>query len=170
MVSASANHLSCRRFGTHVEHSRAFNSLQSRLLAGYCRTPSSTRRMVLTLIPVCREIARHEAPEARSDASFFIFTATLGRPSRLPLARAAARPLRTLSQINSRSNSAMLAKIPKTRRPLGVEVSTPSWRLMNSIPSERNSSRALTNCRRLPRICHTDRPPRSPQVVSDKRP
>jgi hypothetical protein len=42
---------------------------------------------------------------------------------RLLLARAAAKPDRTLSRINSRSNSAMLANIPKTKRPLAVLVS-----------------------------------------------
>ena len=64
---------------------------------------------------------------------------------RLPFAFAAASPERTLSRISSRSNSAMLAKMPKTSRPLGVLVSTPSWIEMKSIPSERNSSSALTS-------------------------
>ena len=35
---------------------------------------------------------------------------------------------------NSRSNSAMLAKIPKIRRPFGVDVSTPSWIETNRCP------------------------------------
>jgi len=43
-----------------------------------------------------------------------------GRPMRLPLALALAMPERTRSRISSRSNSAMLAKMPKTKRPFGV--------------------------------------------------
>lgn len=50
-------------------------------------------------------------------------------------------PDRTRSRISSRSNSAMEPKIPNTSRPLGVDVSTPSCRLMKSIPRLRNSSR-----------------------------
>ncbi len=43
-----------------------------------------------------------------------------------PLARATASPDRAPHPgISSRSNSAMLAKMPNTRRPFGVEVSTP---------------------------------------------
>lgn len=49
----------------------------------------------------------------------------------------------TRSRISSRSNSAMLAKMPKTSLPFGVLVSTPSCSEINSIPSERNSSRAF---------------------------
>lgn len=58
-------------------------------------------------------------------------------------------PLPNLSapgrEISSRSNSAMLAKMPNTRRPFGVEVSTPSCRLTNWIPRESNSQRASTS-------------------------
>ena len=125
------------------------HQLADALSVGLLPQPDSTRRMVLALTPVCREIERHEAPEARSEAIFSTSAITRGRPRRLPLVLAAARPLRTLSRVNSRSNSAMLAKMPNTRRPLGVDVSTPSWRLINSIPRARNSSSALTSCRRL---------------------
>jgi hypothetical protein len=57
-----------------------------------------------------------------------------GRPIRLPFARAAAIPERTRSRISSRSNSAMVAKMPKIRRPFAVDVSTPSCTLTKSMP------------------------------------
>ena len=46
-----------------------------------------------------------------------------GAPPFRPRARAAASPALVLSEINSRSNSARAAKIPKTSFPLGVVVS-----------------------------------------------
>jgi hypothetical protein len=68
----------------------------------------------------------HECPEARRVAILAASTRTLGRPSRFPFDLAAAIPDFTRSRISSRSNSAMLAKMPNTRRPFGVLVSTPS--------------------------------------------
>jgi len=64
-------------------------------------------------IPVWREIARQEAPEARRRATCKLFKTTGGRPSRLPLARAMAIPERTRSRINSRSNSAIVCEDPE---------------------------------------------------------
>ena len=49
-----------------------------------------------------------------------------GLPPMLPLARAAVRPARVRSMINSWSDSASAAKMPKTRRPLAVAVSISS--------------------------------------------
>lgn len=46
-------------------------------------------------------------------------------------------PARTLSRISSRSNSAIVAKIPKTRWPFGVEVSTPSCKLENNAAEQK---------------------------------
>jgi len=56
-------------------------------------------------------------PCLRSSAILEASTWARGLPGRLPLARAAAKPDRTRSRISSRSNSAMLAKMPNTRRP-----------------------------------------------------
>jgi hypothetical protein len=52
----------------------------------------------------------------RSVAILRASTITRGRPNRFPLAWAAANPERTRERISSRSNSAMLAKMPKTSR------------------------------------------------------
>ena len=83
------------------------------------------------LSPVWRHIVAQDAPFLRSAEIFCgLSTMTRGRPRRLPLARAAANPERTRDRINSRSNSAIDAKMQKTSRPLGVLVSTPSWRLI----------------------------------------
>jgi hypothetical protein len=100
----------------------------------------------------------HDAPESRGAAIWAASTVTRGRPRVLPFDLAEAIPDRTRSRINSRSNSAMVAKMPKTSRPFGVLVSTPSCELMNSMPGERNSSRALTSCVDYGRIGHSDRP------------
>ena len=100
-------------------------------------------------MPSCCEMTRHEAPVARSAATCLASTAVRGRPNFLPFDLAAAKPLRTRERMSSRSNSTMLAKMPNTSRPFGMEVSTPSCRLMNSTPIARNSSSAFTNWRRL---------------------
>jgi hypothetical protein len=49
--------------------------------------------------------------------------------------------------IRLRSNSAMLAKMPNTSRPLGVLVSTPSCIDIKWMPRASNSPRALTSWR-----------------------
>lgn len=85
------------------------------------------------------EIAVQDRTLARRPGTLEASTATRGLPSRFPRLLASANPERTRSRISSRSNSAIEAKIPNTSRPLGVEVSTPSCRLTNSIP------RATTN-------------------------
>jgi hypothetical protein len=116
---------------------------------GFLGKPRTARWAVPLLRPVSSQIAAQERPALRRLAILEPSTLTRGLPSRFPRDFAKAIPDRTRSLINSRSNSAMEAKIPKTSLPFGVEVSTPSWRLMKSIPSERNSSSALTNWRRL---------------------
>ena len=78
-----------------------------------------------------RPTSRQDRPSARRAATRAQLTSRRGRPSRLPRARAAASPERTRSRISCRSNSAMLAKIPNTSRPFGVDVSTPSWSATN---------------------------------------
>ncbi len=96
-------------------------------------------------MPNSDEIAAQDRPWARRKATLEASTTTRGLASFRPLLLARASLERTRSRINSLSNSAMLAKMPNTRRPFGVEVSTPSWRLTKSIPRARNSSRAFTN-------------------------
>ena len=86
----------------------------------------SARCAVPLLSPVSRQTVAQDAPLFRSVAILRASTITRGLPSRLPFARAAAKPDRTLDRISSRSNSAIEAKMPNTSRPLGVEVSTPS--------------------------------------------
>jgi len=85
----------------------------------------SARQAVPTPMPSCSEMTFHEAPAARRVATCLASTAVRGRPNRFPLDLAAAKPLRTRERMSSRSNSAMLAKMPNTSRPFGVEVSTP---------------------------------------------
>src|SRR5579864_844926 len=70
-------------------------------------------------MPNCFEIAAQERPCARRAAILSASAITRGLPRRLPLARAEAMPERTRSRINSRSNSAMLAKMPNINRPFG---------------------------------------------------
>ncbi len=102
------------------------------------------RQAVPTPMSSRYEMTCHEAPAARSVATCSASTTVRGRPNFLPFALAATKPLRTRERMSSRSNSAMLAKIPNTSRPFGVEVSTPSCRLMNSMPNARNSSNPFT--------------------------
>src|ERR1022692_989498 len=134
--------------GNHISHFQAppNQALRMRVAVGVLgRLLACALCAVPLLTPVSRVISAQEHPWRRSDAIMEVSTATLGRPMRFPFALAAAIPLRTLSRISSRSNSAILAKMPNTSRPFGVPVSTPSWIEMKSIPSERNSSRALTS-------------------------
>ena len=74
----------------------------------------SARHAVPTPMPSCWEMTRHEAPVARSAATCLASTAVRGRPNFLPFDLAAAKPMRTRERMSSRSNSAMLAKIPGT--------------------------------------------------------
>jgi len=67
---------------------------------------------------------------------------THGRPSRLPLARALARPAFTRSTMTSRSNSANEPMTWKNSRPIGVVVSIAWVWLMKSTPRSRNSCNA----------------------------
>jgi len=86
---------------------------------------------VLALTPTVRSISRQETLAARTVGQILTMsTSDLGRPIRLPLALAAASPDLTRPRINSRSNSAIEAKIPNTRRPFGVLVSTPSCKAL----------------------------------------
>jgi hypothetical protein len=114
------------------------------VLSGFLADARAVRRTVPSPNPRYAPIFAHDNPCERSVAILARSTATRGRPSVVPLDRAAAMPDFTRSRINSLSNSAMLAKIPNTSRPFGVLVSTPSCKLMKSIPSARNSSSALT--------------------------
>ena len=107
-------------------------------------------------------------PSTRSAATRDTSTWRRGRPSRLPLARAAAMPDRMRSRISSRSNSAMLAKIPKMSRPFGVDVSTPSWSESNWMPSASNSPTASTSAADFAQSGHIgERRPRR-NVVCDR--
>jgi len=74
------------------------------------------------------------------------------RPPLRPRARADASPARVRSQINSRSNYASAAKIPKTSFPAGVVVSMAApWPLRTFSPTPRavRSWMVLTRWRRL---------------------
>ncbi len=75
-------------------------------------------------------------PWARRQAIFAPSTASLGRPSRRPLARALRSPARTRSAVRLRSNSATGPRTVKTILPVGVEVSLCSLRLTNAMPIE----------------------------------
>jgi len=69
---------------------------------------------VPTPIPNRPDTSRHDAPDLRRRTISAASTTVRGRPRRTPRACAAANPEMTLPRINSRSNSAMLAKIPNT--------------------------------------------------------
>jgi hypothetical protein len=77
-------------------------------------------------IPNCLQIVAQECPSLRRPVILGRSTTTRGLPNCFPWDFARAIPDRTLSLINSLSNSAMEAKIPNTSLPFGVEVSTPS--------------------------------------------
>jgi hypothetical protein len=104
-----------------------FQGFSSAGVAGISERDTSAARAVATPTPSSRPISRQDCPRALRSDTRAGSTYRRGRPSRAPRARAAARPDRTRPRISSRSNSARLAKMPNTRRPLGVEVSTPSW-------------------------------------------
>ena len=77
----------------------------------------------------------------------FCFSAGLsrrmgGRPNRFPCFRAFCSPIRTLSTIKERSNSATAPRTVKTIFPVGVDVSTCSEMETKSIPTPRNVSKA----------------------------
>lgn len=64
------------------------------------------RYRVLTPIRILLAIRFQPSPDARSARTVAKSTTVLGRPSRLPLARAFRKPARTRSAIKLRSNSA----------------------------------------------------------------
>ena len=97
----------------------------------------AARRTVPSPMPKVSPIFAQESPAPRKEAILFESTTTRGRPRRFPLALADASPDRTRSRISSRSNSAIEAKMPKISRPFAVDVSTPSCRLMKSMPKVR---------------------------------
>src|SRR5208282_4587784 len=101
---------------------------------------------VLIPTPSFSEIVRQEAPEARSEAILAASTTTLGRPSRLPLARACRRPALTRSWISDHSNSAIAAIIWNISRLEGVPRSKLSLKLTNAKPTASSSARALIRC------------------------
>src|SRR5579885_3072448 len=84
--------------------------------------------------PNISQISDHDRPSLRRVAICTRSTETRGRPSLFPRDLANASPDLTRSLTSSLSNSAIEAKIPNTKRPFGVEVSTPSCKLTKSIP------------------------------------
>src|SRR5262249_49788643 len=77
-------------------------------------------------IPNAWQTSVHERPSLRRPATLMRSTTTRGLPKRFPCDLATANPHRTRSLINSLSNSAIEANMPKTSLPFGVDVSTPS--------------------------------------------
>jgi hypothetical protein len=76
-------------------------------------------------IPIASQISAQERPSFRSVAILRRSTTTRGLPNRFPRDLARAIPDRTLSLINSLSNSEMEAKIPKTSLPLASRYQLP---------------------------------------------
>ena len=85
----------------------------------------TARCAVPLVIPKTSQISAQERPSLRSVAILSRSTFTRGLPRHFPRDFANANPDLTRSRISSLSNSAIDAKIPKTRRPFGVDVSTP---------------------------------------------
>lgn len=79
--------------------------------------PANARLTVPSPIPNSTAIAVQERPCARREMILAVSASTRGRPKIFPLARADASPDRTRSRISSRSNSAMVAKMPKISLP-----------------------------------------------------
>ena len=107
----------------------------------------NTRRTVLTPTPRSRAIASCPLPVARrSLMASSTLGSTLGRPRRLPFARALSRPAHTRSRIIARSNSANTPIIWNSAFPPGVVVSTPRRSRSRSTPcawtSPRNATRS----------------------------
>src|SRR6266481_2312980 len=82
-----------------------------------------SRCSVPSEIPSSVDITLQDAPPERIEAILARSTLTVGRPSRLPLARALRTPARTRSMIRDRSNSATAPRTVKIILPVGVEVS-----------------------------------------------
>jgi len=98
-----------------------------RLLEGSARCPVEHWRV--------RAIFRQERPRLRNSAIRATSRIFLGLPSRLPFAFALRSPARTRSQMRDLSSSATAPRTVNTILPVGVDVSTPSVRLTNSMPS-----------------------------------
>ena len=75
--------------------------------------PANARRTVPFPMPTSTAIAVQERHSARSEVILDVSASTRGRPWTFPLSRADASPERTLSRVSSRSNSAMVAKMPR---------------------------------------------------------
>jgi len=106
--------------------------------SGFLGKERTARCAVPFDIPEERQISAQERPSLRRLPILWLSTWTRGLPRRFPCDFARTNPDLTRSRINSRSNSAMDAKIPNTSLPFGVEVSTPSCKLTKSIPRARN--------------------------------
>ena len=91
-------------------------------------------------------ISRKVKPSTRSSRIFVTETETRGRPSRFPFARALRKPALTRSTMIERSSSATAPSTVNTILPMGVDVSTCSERLTNSMPRALNVSRARSRC------------------------
>jgi hypothetical protein len=87
-------------------------------------------------------MVRQERPCARRVAILEASTTFRGRPSRFPFALALRSPALTRSAIRLRSSSATAPKTVNTIFPVGVDVSSCSDRLTNSMPSAWKVSRA----------------------------
>jgi hypothetical protein len=110
---------------------------------GFSKRPlEAALKAVAVETPRAAEIVRHEAPSARRRMIARASAIFRGRPSRFPFVLAIRRPARTRSAIKLRSSSATAPGTVKTIFPVGVDVSTCSEREMNSMPRDRNSSRA----------------------------
>jgi hypothetical protein len=84
------------------------------IATGFLGKLTTARWAVPLDIPNCLQIAAQECPSLRRLAIVNRSTTTRGLPNCFPCDFAKANPDRTLSLINSRSNSAMEANIPKT--------------------------------------------------------
>ena len=91
---------------------------------------------VLRLIPKVRHTAAFVAPPSSAATTAAIFSASIatGRPPRRPRRRAAARPARTRSWVNDRSNCASAPKTWNRNSPCGVVVSICSVSERNAMP------------------------------------
>jgi hypothetical protein len=112
------------------------------ILKGFLADAAAVRRTVPSPSQSRSPIFAQDIPCDRRAEILAESTTTRGRTRDFPFARAFLKPARTRSTISDRSNSATAPRTVKTIFPVGVEVSTCSDRLTNSIPRDLKVSSA----------------------------
>jgi hypothetical protein len=118
------SHLSACRKGSNDDYKTGLRRLEGRPGRGFLSVSRHSVNRSDAHSKARGDLAPGSACGAQGSNSINVDTSDPGRPRRFPHARAIARPELTRSQISSRSNSAMLARMPKTRGTSGSRVET----------------------------------------------